>query len=111
MFFLSQVPTASPLQIGEWLTSAAAVAVMFAALKVLFVRKPSMDAEFATKTEISEMEDKIDSNNIAQVREQGVLHEKINAVAIDTAFIRGNLEGRSAERAELVDALREAMKK
>lgn len=49
--FLAQVPNATPTQIGEWLVSAAAVAVIFAALKVIFIRRPSIDAEFVTKAD------------------------------------------------------------
>ncbi len=48
---LAQVPHATSAQIGDWLISAAAVAVMAAAIKSFIVRKPSIEAEFVTKAE------------------------------------------------------------
>lgn len=51
IFLLSQVPNATPTQIGDWLVGFAAVLAIAALAKGLLVRRPSIDAEFVTKAE------------------------------------------------------------
>jgi hypothetical protein len=49
--FFSQIPTPPPGSIESWLIAAAGVGSLALMGKQLFVRKPSIDAEFVTKTE------------------------------------------------------------
>ena len=71
--------------------------------KGLFVRKPSIDAEFATKKDVqrtdakiaelrADVDEKFESLQIERQRNIGELHDKINGVAGDVAFIRGRME-------------------
>ncbi len=76
---LSQLPTLSPGQLETWLLSALAVAAAVALGIKLFVRRPSLEAEFVTKDEfrqfrasveadLSGLRDRIDTRHVAVVQ-------------------------------------------
>lgn len=109
LFLLAQVPPPKEGNTEQWLWSLAALLAIAALAKGLFIRKPSIDAEFATKKDVRATDDKIDalrtdvderfeSLQIERQRNLGELHEKINDVAGDVAFIRGRMEGKRNDR-------------
>jgi hypothetical protein len=77
--------------------------------KKLFGRKPPLEAEFASRQDLKEqdqllkseirllsarLEQQIGDAEINHSRAMGALHEKINKVAEDTAYLRGKVEER-----------------
>jgi hypothetical protein len=116
---LSQIPTPAPGATETWLWSCAALLGIALVFKNLFHRSPSIEAEFATKTELRAVETKIDGHigrieiklderldalDIKRSRQVAALHleiheteraltAQIKVVAENTAFIRGKLEG------------------
>jgi hypothetical protein len=51
---LFQIPAPQPGEIERWLLAAAALGGMALLVKNLFIRKPPIEAEFVTKTELKE---------------------------------------------------------
>ena len=99
--FLSQIPSATPGSIEAWLIAAAAVGSLAVLGKQLFVRKPSIDAEFVTKAEfrafregverdLNGLRDKIDARFLTLV-------EKIDAVKAEL-LVAGERRGSSIHR-------------
>ncbi len=106
MFLLGQIPQPREGTVEQWLWACAALLSIAALAKGLFVRKPSIDAEFATKKDVratdlkitelrADVDEKFESLQIDRQRNLGELHEKINGVAGDVAFIRGRMEGKT----------------
>ena len=116
-FLISEVfPTASWEQIayaGAGLVGLVGVAglVLGVAEKArkVFARNPAVDAAFASrddlkeqehllKTEIREwsarLEQHLEDAELRHARAIGALHEKVNKVAEDTAYLRGKIEER-----------------
>ena len=75
----------------------------------VFGRKPPLEAEFASRQDLKEqdqllkhemrllggrLEQQIGDAEISRARALGALHEKINKVAEDTAYLRGKIEER-----------------
>jgi hypothetical protein len=77
--FVSQLPPLSPGQLETWLLCAVAVAGAVALSMKLFVRRPSLEAEFVTKEEfrsfrasveqdLNGLRDRIDSRHVAVIQ-------------------------------------------
>ncbi len=105
MFFLAQLQDASPNAIKDWLIVLGGVMGIALLAKQLFMRNPSIEAEFATKKDVREtdrkiaelradVDEKFESLQIDRQRTLSELHEKINDVRDDVAFIRGKMEGK-----------------
>lgn len=105
MLFFAQLDAASPNAIKDWLIVLGGVMGIALLAKQLFMRSPSIEAEFATKKDVREtdrkivelradVDEKFESLQIERQRNLGELHEKINDVAADVAFIRGRMEGK-----------------
>src|SRR5580765_7272454 len=77
--------------------------------KQVFGRKPPLEAEFASRQDLKEqdqllkhemrllgarLEQQIGDAEVSHSRAMGALHEKINKVAEDTAYLRGKIEER-----------------
>ena len=105
---LSEIPTPAAGSTEAWLWSFAAVLSIALLAKKLFVRTPSVENEFATKTELkgveSKIEERLDLLDLKRSRQVAALHEdireterslgaQIKVVAENTAFIRGKIEG------------------
>ena len=117
---LSQIPSPAPGTTETWLWSCAALLGIALVAKNLFQRSPSIEAEFATKTELRAVETKIDAHigrienklderldalDIKRSRQVAALHEEIReteralsqqikAVGETAAYIRGQLENK-----------------
>jgi len=101
------MPTASDSQLLNFLIGGAAVlTIVYLALGVwdkgrkIFghartVNVQPVDVEFATRNELQVLrewtEGRFESMQIDQVRSMGELHEKMNEIAKDVAFIRGQM--------------------
>lgn len=106
MFLLSQISDVNPGALRDWLVILAGLLGIAVLVKQLFPKRtPPLEAEFATKKDVKETDRKIDSLRkdvddrfeglqIERARNLGELHEKINGVAGDVAFIRGKMEGK-----------------
>jgi hypothetical protein len=92
LLLFAQVPEASPKQIGDWLVCLAAVLVITKLAKDLFVRKPSVEAEFARKEDLAKLAERFDDLQMERQRNLGELHEKINTVDRRLASIQGYLK-------------------
>ena len=81
--------------------------------KKVFGRKPPLEAEFASRHDLKEqdqllktemrllgarLEQQIGNAEITYSRSIGALHQKINKVAEDTAYLRGKIEERFLDR-------------
>ena len=77
--FVSQLPTLAPGQLETWLLCAIAVGGAVALGMKLFVRRPSLEAEFVTKDEfrafrtsveqdLNGLRDRIDSRHVALIQ-------------------------------------------
>lgn len=101
---LAQLTSVSSDSVRDGLLILGGLLGLAALVKQLFVRKPPIEAEFATKRDLKETDEKIDAlrvdmnerfgeMDVKRERTLAELHEKVNGVAQDVAFIRGKLEG------------------
>ena len=93
----AQLNDVAPSALRDWLMILAGLLGIAVLIKQLFPpRKPSIEAEFATKHDVKELREDVDTRfedlRIERERNIGELHEKINGVAGDVAFIRGRME-------------------
>ncbi len=91
-------------------------------IKQLIVRKPSIDAEFATKSDLAVTDRKIDKlrddiheqftgEGLRSLRSAAELHEKINQVSQDVSFIRGGMDARDKQLGDLTKQLTQLLER
>lgn len=94
---LAQLSDVSAGALRDWLMILAGLLGIAVLVKQLFPRRvPPIEAEFATKGDVKELREDVDTRfeDLRVERERNIseLHEKINGVANDVCFIRGQME-------------------
>ena len=97
MFFLAQLNDVPSGALRDWLMILAGLLGIGVLIKQLFPRRtPPFEAEFATKCDVKDLREDVDQRfedlRIERERNISDLHEKINGVANDVSFIRGQME-------------------
>ena len=98
------------MRLGVWMVCLASALAIANSIKNLFFRKPSIDAEFATKVEVAgvrgevrkvetdladfrdDVDGKLDQARVEHTRDIASLHEKINGIATGVSYIRGKMD-------------------
>ncbi len=104
LFFpLAQIPAPSPGSIESWLWAFAALCAVAVLFKTLFVRKPPIEAEFATKADLaalktelqslrSDFDARLDANNKSGEARASGIHKRINDVFSAVDEMRGTIK-------------------
>lgn len=92
-------PPAPAGSLETWMLCFGTMLGIIALIKIILPapRKPPIEAEFATRIELRQVEqsfaDRVETIEIKRSKQIAELHDKIDAVSRDVAFIRGKMEG------------------